>query len=134
MALDHMHVTADDLLTRYATLFPAGAILRLRTGAPPGAENAATGTLLCEITLPATPWATAATGSVAKNGTWSGVGDAGAGAGLDAGHYRLSNVGDTHRLEGTVTGVGGGGDMIADNVSIASGQAVTIVTYTLSLV
>ena len=134
MALDHLHATANVLLDEYATLFPAGAILELRTGAPGGAEGAASGTMLCAITLPATPWGTAATGSVAKNGTWSGVGHADAGAGTAAAHYRLRNAGDTHRLEGTVTAAGGGGDMVADNVSIAVDQAVTIVTYTLSLV
>ena len=129
MAIDLKHTSANDLLDRYDTLFPQGALLQLRTGAPPGAEAAAAGTLLCEITLPATPWGAAATGSKAKNGTWAGVGVA-AGS---AAHYRLKNAADTHREEGTVTGTGGGGDLTLDNVSIAVDQAVTINTFTRTL-
>lgn len=133
MALDHLNVTADAVLGEYATLFPEGSILELRTGAPAGAENAAGGTLLCTITLPASPWGTPASGAIAKSGTWSGVGAAAAGAGTNVEHYRLRNAAGTHRIEGTVTGTGGGGDMIADNVSIAESQTVTIITYVISL-
>lgn len=129
MALDLKHTTANDLLDRYDTLFPAGALLQIRTGAPPGAENAASGTLLAEITLPATPWAAAASGSKAKNGVWS-VAAVAAGT---AGHFRLKNAGDTHREEGTVTATGGGGDATLDNTSIAVGQTVTVTTYTRTL-
>lgn len=56
MALDLNILFANALLDRYATEFPAGSILELRTGAPPGAEAAASGTLLATMTLPATPW------------------------------------------------------------------------------
>jgi hypothetical protein len=129
MTLDLNNLLANALLDRYDTEFPAGSILEIRSGAPPGAEAAATGTLLASITLPATPWAAAATGSKAKSGTWSTTGAA-AGS---AGHYRLKNAGDTRREEGTVTATGGGGDMTLDNVVIAVGQAVTVTTFTRTL-
>lgn len=129
MAIDLKHTTANDLLDRYDTLFPQNAVLELRTGAPPGAENAASGTLLVSITLPASPWAAAANGSKSKNGVWSGAGVA---AG-NIGHYRLRNAADTHREEGTVTGTGGGGDATVDNVSVAIDQVVTVNTFTRTL-
>jgi hypothetical protein len=126
MTLDLNNATANLILDGYDTYFPAGAILEIRTGAPAGAENAAGGTLLASITLPATPWAAAASGSKAKSGTWQVA----AGATGTAGHYRLKNAADTRREEGTVTITGGGGDMTVDNTSIASAQVVTVTTFT----
>ena len=46
-----------------------GATLTIRSGAAPGAGATATGTVLAEITCP-TPAFAAASGSVAKAGTW----------------------------------------------------------------
>jgi len=130
MAIDLKQTSANDLLDRYDTIFPATAILEIRSGAVPGAENAATGTLLASITLPATPWAAAASGSKAKSGTWS---DTSADATGTAGHYRLKNAADTHREEGTITVTGGGGDMTLDSVSITAAQVVTVTTFTRTL-
>jgi len=129
MALDLNNNLANALLDQFDTQFPAGSILELRTGAPAGAENAAGGSLLASITLPATPWAAAASGSKAKNGTWSVA----AGAGGTIGHYRLKNAGDTRRVEGTVTATGGGGDATVDNTNVANAQTVTVNTFTYSL-
>lgn len=118
-----------------ATAFPAGSILEIRSGAAPGPNLAPTGTLLCSITLPATPWAAAATRTKGKNGTWSGTGAAGAGTGTAAGHYRLKLSGDSGaadasqvRQEGAVPG-----DMSFDNTSIAQNQAVTVNSFAVSL-
>jgi hypothetical protein len=117
---------AHALLDRFDTEFPAGAILEIRSGASPGAENAATGTLLATITLPATPWAAASGGAKAKSGTWSDSSADGTGT---AAHYRLKNSGDTRRIDGDVTATGGGGSLTLDNVSIAAAQVVTIATF-----
>lgn len=130
MTLDLNNLLANALLDRYDTEFPASSILEIRSGAPPGAENAASGTLLASITTPATPWAAAAAGSKAKNGTWQ---DASADATGTAGHFRLKNAGDTRREEGTATATGGGGDMTLDNVSIAAAQQLTVTGYTRTL-
>jgi hypothetical protein len=126
MAIVYKDSTGNDFLTRYDTLFPAGAILEIRTGAPAGPNNAAGGSLLCSITLPASPWAAASAKSKAKSGTWSGTAT---GTGT-AGHFRLKNAGDTEREEGTITATGGGGDMTVDNTSIATDQTVTVTTFT----
>lgn len=116
---------ANAQLDDFAADFPAGSILEIRTGAPAGPDNAAGGSLLASITLPASPWAAAASKQVAKQGTWSNT----AGGTGVAGHYRLKNSGDTKRVEGTVTATGGGGDATIDNVNIANGQTVTVVTF-----
>lgn len=108
----------------------ASAKLQLRTGAPPANCAAAdSGTLLCEITVPA-DWLTAASAGVkTKSGTWSGTGAA---AGTAA-HFRLKdNAGTTCHAQGTVTATGGGGDMTLDNTSIAVAQAVEVTTFTLT--
>jgi hypothetical protein len=134
MTLDLNSTVAIALLDRLDTEFPAGSILEIRSGAPAGADNAAGGTLLCSITLPATPWAAAGgTGSKLISGTWADVGTAGAGGGTNAGHFRLKNAAGTKKVEGTMTVTGGGGDATIDNVSIATGQAVTVTSFTFTL-
>lgn len=131
MALDLNTALADAILDRYDTEFPAGSILEIRSGAPAGADNAAGGTLLCSITLPAGPWGAAGgTGSKAIAGVWSDVGTGAAGAGTNAGHFRLKNAAGTKREEGTITATGGGGDATIDNVSISTGQVVNVLSLT----
>jgi hypothetical protein len=102
------------------TTFPAGSVLEYRTGAPPGANAAPTGTLLNSITLPATPWAVAASRGTPKSGTWSAT----AAASGMAGHFRLKTSGDTGastqneaRIEGVITIAGSG------TVSVTAGAA-----------
>jgi predicted phage tail protein len=108
----------------YDNKFPAGSLVNIRTGAAPGPNAATSGTLLDQITLPATPWAAAATKSKAKQGVWSAAAVA---AGVAA-HYRMTNAADTEREEGTVGQ--GSGDLSLDNTNIAVGQTVTINTFT----
>lgn len=128
MAADLMNNLANALLDRFDTEFPAGAILEIRSGAGPGAENAATGTLLASITLPATPWAAASAGSKAKSGTWQDTSADGTGT---AAHYRLKNAADTRRIDGTVGQ--GTGDLSLDNTSIVVGQTVTVNSFSYSM-
>ena len=112
------------------TTVGASAKLQIRSGAQPAtAATAASGTLLCEIALPSDYMAAASAGSKAKSGTWSGTGAA---AGT-AGHFRVvDTAGTTCHIQGSITATGGGGDMTLDNTSIASGQTVTVNTFTLS--
>jgi len=123
MAIQHSTPTRNRLRDGYVAAFPAGSSLVIRTGAPAGVANAATGTVLATITLPATPF-TSGTGAVTLSGTWSA---SASGTGTAA-HYRLTNGTDIE--EGTVTATGGGGDLTLDNTSIASGQTVTITSWT----
>jgi hypothetical protein len=113
-------------------------ILEIRTGAAPGPDAAATGTVLATITVPADAFAAAAAGSMAKAGTWQ---DTSADATGTAAHFRLRQTGDANgatgstdeRIEGTVTITGSGGDLTLDNTSIATAQTVTVNTFTLNL-
>lgn len=130
MALDFMHVTANDLLNRFDTLFPETAILEIRTGASPGADAAATGTLLVSYALGAAPWLAAALGVKDIDANLGPTAAVGTGT---AGHFRLKNAGNTHRIDGTVTGAGGGGDIELDNTSIAVDQNVTITAVAFTL-
>lgn len=118
-------------LDQIATTVGASPKLRLYTGAPPASTSAAsTGTLLAEIALPATWMAAAAGGAKGLTGTWQVAAAAAAG---NAGYFRLyDSAGTTCHMQGTVTATGGGGDMELDNVSIGSGQQVTITSFTLT--
>lgn len=48
----------------------------------------------------------------------------------DADGFKVYDSDDNLIFSGTVTATGGGGDMTLDNVSIASGQTVTITSFT----
>lgn len=113
------------------TTIGTAPILEIRSGAPPAdCATADSGTLLASMTLPSDWAAAASSGSKAKSGTWQ---DASANATGTAGHWRLKDSGGTTcHAQGTVTATGGGGDMTLDNTSIASGQPVTINTFTLT--
>lgn len=127
MAIQYSVAVRNAMLDAFETTAGASARLRILTGSPPATcATAETGTLLVNIALPA-DWMSAASGGVkALLGTWQGTGAA---AGT-AGYYRVvDNAGTTCHEQGTVTATGGGGDMTLDNTSIASGQTVTITTF-----
>lgn len=113
------------------TTVGTSAVLRIRTGAAPAdCATADAGTVLAEMTLPSDWLAAAAAGSKAKAGTWQ---DASANATGTAAHFRIyDSAGTTCHLQGTVTATGGGGDLTLDNTSLASGQSVTITSFTLT--
>jgi hypothetical protein len=97
---------------------------------PADTATAASGTLLAEMTLPSDWLAAAASGSKAKSGTWQ---DTSANNTGTAGYFRIyDSGGSTCHMQGTVTATGGGGDMTLDNVSIASGQSVSVATFSVS--
>lgn len=117
-----------------AALYNEGT-LEIRTGPPPGPNAAASGTLLCAITLPAQAFAPATNGTAQMAGTWEGVGIA---AG-EAGHYRLIPDGDpgtanpaSLRLEGTVSDRNGDGDLKLVNTNIAVDQPVAVEDYSIT--
>jgi hypothetical protein len=87
-------------------------------------------TLLAQGTLPS-DWLTAsAAGLKSKSGTWTLTGQAGAGAGTAGTFFRIyDSTHTTCHWQGTFTASGGGGDMTADNNSIANGQTVTVNTF-----
>lgn len=116
------------MLDAIETAVGTSPILRIRTGAAPAnCATADSGTVLATMTLPSDWLAAASGGSKVLSGTWQ---DASADATGTAAHYRIYDSGGTVCHEqGTVTATGGGGDLTLDNVSIASGQTVTITSY-----
>jgi len=118
------------MLDAIETAVGASAVLKIRTGAPPGIGNADSGTVLATLSLPSDWMAAASGGSKAKSGTWQ---DASADASGTAAHFRIyASDGTTQHMEGTVTVTGGGGDMTLDSVSITAGQSITITSFTLT--
>lgn len=113
------------------TTVSTAPILEIRSGPQPAdCATADSGTLLASMTLPSDWLAAASSGSKAKSGTWT---DASANNTGTAAHFRIKDSGGTTcHLQGSVTATGGGGDLTLDNVSIASAQAVTISSFSLT--
>lgn len=130
MTMNASDGAANAYVRQTSTMFPAGSLLEMRSGArPASAHDRATGTLLALIVLPSEPWAAEATRRVTKSGEWS----AKAVAAGDVGWARLRRVGDLEtrnptdeRLDFTVTGSGEGGDLEVDNVNLAFNQPVSV--------
>ena len=131
MALQYSVTVRNAQLDAVETTVGTAPLLRIYSGsAPANCAAAASGTLLAEATLPSDWMAAANSGSKALSGTWQ---DASAAATGTAGHWRLYDSGGTTcHAQGTVTATGGGGDMTLDNTSIASGQSVTITSFTIT--
>lgn len=115
-------ITGNDLknarLDAIETALGASATLQVYTGsAPATCAAAATGILLVTITLPADPFADAAGGSKALQGSWT----AAAVATGTAGYVRLLTSGGVCLLQ-TAHGDG----LSFDSSSITSGQTVTV--------
>lgn len=112
-------------------------ILEFRTGSQPASANdAPVGTVVASITLPADAFGAAASGAVAKAGTWQ---DPSADASGTVTWARLRTSGDgggssttDRRIDFDVTATGGGGAIELQNTSVNSGQAVTITSLTVT--
>lgn len=113
------------------TSIGASAVLKIRTGAQPATcATADSGTVLATLNLPSDWMAAASSGSKAKSGTWEDLSADNTGT---AAHFRVyASDGTTCGIQGSITATGGGGDMTLDNTSIASGQTVTITSFTLT--
>ena len=131
MALQLSDAVRNARLDAIEASIGTGAVLKIRTGAPPANCAAAdSGTVLATLTLPSDWMDAASGGSKALSGSWS---DASADATGTAAHFRLyASDGTTCGLQGTVTATGGGGDMTVDNTSFASGQAFSVTSFTLT--
>lgn len=136
MAIAISTASRDDAVDAVVDQFDAGT-LEIRTGAAPGPGAAPTGTVLATISLPTPAFGASSNGSAALAGTWE---DAAADAAGTAAHFRIKESADDDtavqtfsRIEGTVTGTGGGGDIELDNVSIEVGQTVTITSFNVSI-
>jgi hypothetical protein len=128
MALQYSVSVNNARLDSIETTIGTSAKLRIYTGsAPANCAAAATGTLLVEMALPS-DWMAAASGaSKVKAGTWTGTAS-GTGVG---GYFRIvDNAGSVTGLQGTC-GMSGT-DLILNNSNIATSQAVTVDSFSLS--
>lgn len=131
MAFQFSTTARNGALDAIETAIGTSAVLKIRSGSVPAdCGTADAGSVLATLTLPSDWLAAASGGSKSKSGTWE---DASADATGTAGHFRIyASDGTTVHMQGTITATGGGGDMTLDNTSIASGQQVTITSFTLS--
>lgn len=131
MAFQFSTTARNAVLDAIETAIGASAVMKIRTGAAPAnCGTADSGTVLATLNLPADWLAAASAGVKAMSGTWQ---DASADAAGTAAHFRVyASDGTTCHMQGSVTATGGGGDMTLDNTSIASGQQVTITSFSIS--
>lgn len=85
--------------------------------------------LLLTINLPSNWLNDASSGAKTLLGTWSGTAS---GTGTAASWRIKDSGGTTCHMQGTVSASGGGGDLILDNTSIASGQTIAITGFTIT--
>lgn len=129
MALQLSVAVRNARLDTIETTISTAPTLEIRSGSPPANCAAAdSGTLLASMTLPSDWMAAASAGAKAMAGTWQ---DTSADAAGTAGHFRIK-ASTTCHIQGTITATGGGGDMTLDNTSIASGQSISITSFTLT--
>jgi hypothetical protein len=129
MAFQFSVAARNAALDAIETAIGASPTLEIRSGSVPANCAAAdVGTVLATMALPSNWMSDATGGAKALAGTWE---DLSADATGTAAHFRIKQSATCH-IQGTVTLTGGGGDMTLDNVSIASGQQVTITGFTLN--
>ena len=106
------------------TAIGATAVLKIFSGAEPANCAAADPTgLLATLTLPSDWMNAASAGAKTKLGTWSATAS---GTGTAASWRLYASDGTTCGIQGNMT------DMTLDNTSIASGQVVTVNTFTIT--
>lgn len=128
MAVQYSTAVRNAFNDAIETAIGTAPLIKMYSGSmPANCATAASGTNLANGTLPS-DWLSASSGGVKSQlGTWSLTGAA---AG-NIGYYRiLDSTGTTCHEQGTITATGGGGDMTVDNVSVTSGQSISITGYT----
>jgi len=106
------------------TAIGATAVLKIFSGAEPANCAAADPTgLLATLTLPSDWMNAASAGAKTKLGTWSATAS---GTGTAASWRLYASDGTTCHVQGSMS------DMVLDNNSIASGQVVSVNTFTIS--
>lgn len=102
--------------------------IQIRTGGQPAdPDDAASGTLLVEITLPADAFGAAASAVISKSGTWS----AAAVASATAGWARFISS-DTLKTFDVTVGEAGD-DLTIDEEDIVSGNIITVTSFTFTV-
>lgn len=129
MTVQFSDAVRNAMLDAIETTIGTSAIMRIRTGAQPANCAAAdSGSVLATLNLPSDWMAAASGGQKAKSGTWQ---DTSADASGTAAHFRVyDSGGSTCHIQGSVGQ--GSGDLSLDNTTIASGQALTVTSFTIT--
>jgi len=123
MAFQYSATLRTNQVGQLQTTIGTGASLKIYSGAEPANCAAADPSgLLCTISLPST-FLTSSGGATTIAGTWS----ANASAGGTAASFRMYDTGGTCHIQGNVTS-----DLILNNTNIASGQTVTVTSFTVT--
>jgi hypothetical protein len=118
--------------TAISTAAGASAVLTLYSGSQPASPDTAVGAQVAlSIHTCAATFGTASAGVLTVGAIGNGTGTAGAGAGTAATWYRLTTSGGTALVDGTV-GTSGSDLNLTGTTSIATGQTVSITSWTLS--
>lgn len=118
-----MNLTAKHIALNAIRTDLNGATLTVRTGAPPGAANTATGTVLATATLPESGAYDAASGG--EIDLAATLTDSAADASGLAGHFRIVAVSGAV-YEGTCGAIGSGADMEFVNPNLLVGNPLDI--------
>jgi hypothetical protein len=133
MAVQLSEAIRNARLNAIETVVGTAPKLRIYSGLTPTfITSAPSGTLLSELSLPSDWLTTAASGSIAKAGTWvTGVG--GVAVSGVAGYFRITDTaGSTTFIQGSISPVGSVGDLQLNNTTLTAGQALTINSFTLT--
>jgi hypothetical protein len=129
MALQFGTTVRNNMLDNIETTISGSPLLLIMSSTLEATcATANNGTILAIINTPSDWLTNASSGSKSLSGTWTTT----AITGGVAGHFRIKDSGSTCHMQGTVTYSGSGGDMTLDNTNIATGQTVTINTFTLT--
>ena len=119
----------NGMLDQITSTIGNAGLLKFFSGAVPANVAAADPSgLLVTITL-GTPFAPASSGGVLTPTTVSTTAATATGT---AASWRAYTSGGVCKMQGTITVTGGGGDITLDNTSIASGQSISEVSWTIT--
>lgn len=133
MAVNLSTATQNAIVNAVTALMDADAgpaIIQIRTGASPGANNAATGTLLASLDFNDPSFAAAVAGVATMDNT-PVLSTTGLAAGT-AGYFRITDDTGDVVMDGTVTATGGGGDLELNTTTISVGVTVEITAGTIT--
>lgn len=121
MAISITAAVAQAAAAAVATAIGSSSTIEVRTGSKPATpETAATGTLLATV---AVSGSFSATGGTLTAADLAVVTIAASGT---AGYFRVKTSGGTAILDGTVTGMGGGGDMQLAPTTLTAGATLDL--------
>ena len=114
-----------------STAAGASAVLTLYSGSQPASpDTAVTSQVALSTHTCAATFGSASAGVLTVGAIGNGTGTAGAGSGTNATWYRLTTSGGTALVDGTV-GISGC-DMNLNNTNVATGQMVSITSWTIT--